>query len=117
MAALDTVEDYVADARLLLQDSVDAPYRYSDELLLDGLNTGIYEARRLRPDLFLDRFDALPQFTTVDTTAVDIDAQFRRAFVYFIAAHAHMTDEEETEDSRATNFMTRFGTMLVGASN
>lgn len=114
MAALDTVEDYINDARVLLQDTVDAPYRYSDDNLLQALNLAVYEARRLRPDLFLDRFDDLPQFTEIDDTAVDIDQQFRPAFIYYMAARAQMGDEEQTEDARAREFMVRFSNILVG---
>jgi hypothetical protein len=114
MATLATVADYVADARVLLQDSVDAPYRYSDAVLLQALNVAILEARRLRPDLFLDRFDNLPSFAAVNSTAVDIDPQFRPALVYYMAGRAQMTDEEQTEDARATDFMARFTNILVG---
>jgi hypothetical protein len=114
MAALDTVANYIADARVLLQDTVDAPYRYSDANLLQALNLSLYEARRLRPDLFLDRFDSLPQFTAVDNTAVTFDQQFRPALVYYIAARAQMGDEEQTEDARAREFMARFTNIMVG---
>ena len=114
MAALDTVEDYINDARVLLQDTVDAPYRYSDASLLQALNLGIYEARRLRPDLFLDQFDDLPNFDAVDSTEFEFDQQFRPAFPYYIAARAQMGDEEQTEDARAREFMVRFNNILVG---
>ena len=35
------------------------PYRYPDDDLIDALNIGLLEARRLRADLFLPLFDRL----------------------------------------------------------
>ena len=59
--ALDTVQDYIDRARVLLLDEVE-DYRYSTESLVDALNEGILEMRRLRPDLFLDYFrTAIPE--------------------------------------------------------
>ena len=51
--ALDTVQDYVSAARVLLQDTV-APYRYSDADMIAELNLAILEAKRVRPDLFFE---------------------------------------------------------------
>ena len=42
--ALDTVADYIHDARVLLQDEV-APYRYSDTQLVTSLNYAFMEAQ------------------------------------------------------------------------
>ena len=66
---------------MLLQDQVET-YRYSNAELLQALNMGILTARRLRPDLFIGVAAAdLPEYDTVDSTAVDIDVQYRTAFV------------------------------------
>ena len=79
--ALETVQKYITTARVMLQDEVE-PYRYEDAELLVALNLAIMEARRIRPDLFLETFSDLPgDFTTVDTTAVSIDEQYRSAFL------------------------------------
>jgi hypothetical protein len=48
------VSDVLAQARELLQDKV-TPYRYSDDGLFYAINEAIFEARRLRPDLFVGR--------------------------------------------------------------
>lgn len=113
--ALDTVTDYVNEARTLLQDSV-APYRYDDASLVSSLNLGVLEARKLRPDLFLGVFDALPDdFVEADIaaeTAFSMDQQYRTAFLYFIVGFAQLRDDEETQDARAGAFLTRFRTVL-----
>jgi hypothetical protein len=51
MTALVTVADYVSDARVLLQDTVE-PYRYADTELVTGLNFALMECRKQRIDLF-----------------------------------------------------------------
>jgi len=111
--ALDTVTDYVREARVLLQDQVET-YRYSNAELLQALNMGILTARRLRPDLFIGVAAAdLPEYDTVDSTAVDIDVQYRTAFLYFMVGHAQMRDEEDTQDQRAAAFIGKFTQQLM----
>lgn len=111
--ALDTVADYVARARVLLQDT-EEPYRYSDDELIEALNLAVLEARKLRPDLFLRTFKVLPEFASTDTSgAVDIDPQCRVAFLYYIVGHAQLRDDEDTQDARATVFLNKFAAQLL----
>lgn len=112
MAALETVEDYVDAARTLLQDTVET-YRYSDDELVLALSLAVLEARRIRPDLFLDRFDELPEFTDNDDTEVEIDAQYRTAFLYYIVGHAQLRDEEDSQDARAAALLNKFTSQLL----
>jgi hypothetical protein len=112
--ALDTVADYVAEARVLLQDLVET-YRYSDADLVSALNIGIMTARRLRPDLFMD-VSPLPSFAEADVgaaTAFDMDVQYRVPFVYFMVGHAQLRDEEDTQDARAGAFIGKFTSQLA----
>lgn len=112
--ALDTVQDYIDRARVLLLDKV-APYRYTDEELVENLNTGILEARRLRPDLFKNYFrTTLPGYSaSAPTTAVDIDPQYRVAFAYYICGMAQLRDDENVQDSRAVTFLNKFTAQLL----
>ena len=114
-SALETVEDYIEDARILLQDVI-APQRYDDQSLLTSLNVTLMEARRLRPDLFVYNpdFDGVPGFNTVDTSPVDIEQPFRLALVYGLVSHALARDQEDVQDSRAATFMQTFVYMLTG---
>ena len=108
---LDTVQDYVREARTLLQDTV-PDFRYADAELLSALNMGILEARKLRADLFLG-VTSLPYFTTNNASAFNMDVQYRVAFVYFMVGHAQLRDEEDTQDSRAQMFLAAFRGMLL----
>jgi hypothetical protein len=110
--ALATVQQYVTTARALLQDTV-VPYRYSDANLAIGLSLGFLEARRLRPDLFLGRFDNIPNFTTVDSTAVDMDEQYRVPLLYYMVGHVQLFDEEDTQDARAAVFLNKFTSQML----
>ena len=115
--ALDTVADYIARARGLLQDLV-PPYRYPDADLIGYLDEGIQESRGKRPDLWLAFLNgSLPSYASAGpTAAVAIDPMLRMAFVYYIAARAELSDHEDVETQRAMLFMTKFTTMLVGGA-
>jgi hypothetical protein len=111
---LDTVEDYIADARTLLQDKV-RPYRYDDPSLLVAFNVTLLETRRIRPDLFVFKHhDKVPAFTAVDSTDVNIEAPFRLALVYGLVGHAIARDQEEVQDSRSTMFLGAYYQILTG---
>lgn len=113
MAGLTTVDDYVAEARRLLQDEV-SPYRYSDTSLVEALNVGLLEARRLRPDLFLGRATAVPThgYVLVGTT-VNLDQQYRPALVYYMAGRVSARDDETSQESRASAFLGKFTAQLL----
>lgn len=107
--ALDTVQDYIDRARVLLLDEVE-PYRYSTDDLVENLNMAVLEMRRIRPDILQSYLrTTLPSFSSAAmATSVAIDPQYRVAAVYYIAGHAHLRDEENTQDTRATAFLNKF---------
>jgi len=116
--ALDTVQDYVEQARILLQDEV-APYRYSTDSIVDALNNGLMEARRLRPDIFLSSFrSTFPSYSAAALGAtVAIDIQYRMAMLYYVCGLVQLRDDEATTDSRSALFLQKFvGQMLTIAS-
>lgn len=112
--ALDTVADYIAHARVLLQDTV-VDYRYSDDELVDNLNMGLLEIRRLRPELMLATFNgSIPVYSaTSPTTAVACDVQYRPALLYYICGQAQLRDDEATQDQRATVFLNKFTSQML----
>jgi len=118
-AALETVGQYLEEARRLLQDE-DVPYRYPDDDLVDALNIGMLEARRLRADLFLPLFDIPwvdPSGTIDMDTKITLDPMYRQSLVYYIVGRAQLRDDESTTDNRAGALMTKFTQqMLVIAS-
>lgn len=112
--ALDTVQDYVDRARVLLLDQIE-PYRYPTADLVEALNMGILEARRLRPELLQSYFrSSLPDFTVSALNAtVPIDPQYRVAFVYYICGHAQLRDDENNQDSRSAAFLNKFVSQML----
>jgi len=116
-SALKTVEDYIGDARVLLQDLI-APYRYTDAQLLVALNLALLEGFRTRPDLFIfDRCyakDGIQQFQAVDTTEVRMELPFRAAFVFGTCSHALARDQEDTQDRRSDDFQNVMQSILLG---
>jgi hypothetical protein len=112
--ALDTVTQYVTEARVLLQDMTPT-YRYADNDLISALNLAIMTARRNRPDLFME-VTAIPQFAVTDIvagTAFAMDVQYRVAFLFFMVGYAQLRDEEDTQDARAGAFIQKFTQQLL----
>lgn len=112
--ALDVVSDYVNLARVLLQDQVDSPYRYQDVELVLGLSLGLSEAKKLRPDLFINV--ALQTFTVSDATAVNMDPMYRVPLVYYMCGHVQLRDDEEVQDQRAAAFLGLFSSKFLTVS-
>jgi hypothetical protein len=126
MAALDTVADYLAEARVLLQDTV-SPYRYADVELVSCLNQCMTEVSRLRPDILQDskylrqvnrKYTAnrltVPYYSlSAPTTAVDMPPQYRVSVLYYVVGAAQLRDLEETQDQRSLAFQTRFVQQLL----
>ena len=116
--ALKTVGQYVAEARTLLQDTVNVPvsgYRYSDADLVNALNIGLQEAYRLRADLFLSIVSfTVPGYATSDfALTVPIQMGYRQAFVYYMVGRMQMRDQEDTEDQRAAALLQKFVQQLL----
>lgn len=117
-SALLTIDDYIEDGRVLLQDEV-APYRYDDESLVTAMNVALLEGRRLRPDLFVYRRGAsagVQSFQGVDGTELVMEEQFRLAFLHGMCAHALQRDQEDIQDNRAASYSRTFQAILVGSS-
>lgn len=108
-AGLSTVQDYVNDARTLLQDKI-SPFRYSDDELVTALNIALLDTRRVRADLFLGdgtatSLSSVQNFTVPDTTVVNIEQAFRLAVLFGVCAHALARDQEDVQDARSAAFM------------
>lgn len=112
--ALDTVADYVAQARVLLQDTLANAYRYSDTEIVQSLNLGMLEARRLRADLFLGR--DVPDYAAADITPVVFDDQFRMSLLYYVVGNCQLRDEEDTQDQRSIALITKFTQQLLAVA-
>lgn len=109
--ALETVSDYVSYARELLQDTKDTPYRYSDVSLVRALSLSLPEAKKLRPDLFLNV--TTQTFAANDATVVVMDELYRTALTYYMVGIAQLRDDEEVQDQRAAAFLGMFQAKLL----
>ena len=113
--ALDTVQDYVDYARELLQDTKNSPYRYSDTSLVRALSLSLPEAKKLRPDLFLNV--TIPTFSTAAMTAsVPMDEMYRTSLAYYMCGIAQLRDDKEVQDQRAAAFLGMFQAKLTTVS-
>jgi hypothetical protein len=119
-SALETITDYINDARTILQDTI-APFRYADLELVTAMNVTLLEGRRIRADLFVynknlsDR-QVAPFFIANDGSRVEIEAAFRLAFLHGMMAHALERDQEDIQDERAAAFMRIFNNILSGSA-
>jgi hypothetical protein len=115
--ALDTVVDYLAQARVLLQDKTYPP-RYPDFELVEALNLGMMEARRMRPDIFLGDAPTLSTVPSIGATdpMSQVDVQYRVPLLYYMVGHAMQRDEEENNENRAIAYKQRFAGMLLSVA-
>lgn len=116
MAQLTLVSDYIAEARRLLQDEYAASYRYSDASIIEALNVGLLEARRLRADLFYPFSTSVPAFTSGGET-VPMDQQYRSALLYYIVGRIELRDGEENTEQRAAAFLNKFTAQLLSITS
>jgi hypothetical protein len=126
--ALLIVSDYIGQARTLLQDTVQ-PYRYPDTSLVLAINNCWQEIARLRPDILINaRYSASSgasgQTTTLDAlvptfsatnegAAVPIPTQYAMSVLYYMVGFAQLTDNEDTQDARATALINKFVSQLI----
>jgi hypothetical protein len=118
MPALETLGQYLEEARRLLQDEFE-PYRYPSDDMVDALNIAMLEARRLRADLFLPSF-TIPWFDPTKTAPgsdlakpVPFDPMYRQSLVYYIVGRMQLRDDEGTTDARAASLMTKFTAQMI----
>lgn len=112
--ALATVQDYITAARTLLQDEV-VPYRYKDIELAESLGFALLDARKMRPDLFLETSGlvaGIGRATPLDTT-IAFEPMYQRSLVYAITGYAFLRDEEEASQAQAAGFMNHFVVSLL----
>lgn len=111
--AFRTVGDIITEARVLLQD-VDSE-RYTDAQMVQALNEGLLETRRLRPDMYRNRLSNVPQYTTADfATLIIYEQMYTPALVNFVTGRIQMQDDEANSDGRAVVFINTFISKLTG---
>ena len=110
---LNTVADFVAEARVLLQDTV-VEYRYPDVDILAALNNGLQEAIRIRQFLFRSNNYVVPTYSVVDNTPVNFSLRYRPALLYYMVGWLQLRDDDENSDQLGGTFIKLFREELLG---
>lgn len=121
-----TYQDVVTEARVLLQDTDSASYRYSNATLLAIYNRGLQAIGRVRPDALYDLYSAnnlnVPELVesgagagqTNWTDTFGLEMQFFNPLVAYVTGVAELSDDEYAEDGRAMAMLQSFKLELIG---
>lgn len=110
---MKTIKDYITSARILLQDTVDMPYRYADADFQLALDLALDEAFRIRPDLFIKVAVTSMVGADIETAEPPIPRGYQSAFLYYITGHVQLRDDEATTDARASTLLNKFIAQLL----
>lgn len=107
-----TVSDILTQSRELLQDKV-SPYRYSDEAMIFAINEALFEAMRLRPDLFTaEQRRELTRLAATDDV-LPLPQIYFAQLVNYVVGRCEMREDEFATDKRAATLLSAFFTALV----
>ena len=122
-----TIDDVLTEARYLLNDVgvAGSPYRFSQTVLLQLLNSALREVYRLRPDAAIGNFSQgiLTYNTSTTYLAADLgtgiafpfdERLFFSPVVYYVAGRAELADDEFVDNNRAMTLLSAFRNQLVG---
>lgn len=103
----------IGEVRRVTQDTnPDAP-RNSNQDIRAAANMAVQDIRRVRPDLFLGMFDAVPDLITA--SSLDIEDMFLSPLVHLTVAYVMMASNEYNVDGAAANFLSLGRAQLGGA--
>lgn len=110
-----TFAQVVQTTRELLQDRY-APFRFSNGDLMLSINEGLSEARRMRPDLFIDSLTTeIPFYTAANFLQnIPLPDEYFAAFVSYVAGRTNLRDDEFSADGRAAVLILTFAEALTG---
>ena len=127
-AALFTYQLLVYEARILLGDTEDGFYRYSDAMLLSILNRGLNDLNRIRPDAWYEYYgqytDGVPEVTDAFITLdgeVNWEAgfqppvQFYPAMVDYVVGFINMMEDDLVNKGSAMRFYQSFKNKVLAA--
>jgi hypothetical protein len=114
-----TLDTLVDEVRLMLKDRR-LPYRYTQSDVLNAINSGYREAKRIRPDIFVNYAGgiALPDFVEGNlgsAMALPIDEKFFMPIVFYAVGKLQLGDDQFAIDNRAMTLLSGFRNMLLGA--
>ena len=102
------VSDLVTEVRGLVQDVNSG--RYTDDLIIRGLNNALLRIRYTRPDAFIGNYDdPTPQYTKLQLTeAVQVPEVYFPAIVEFMTAYTQLLEDEFSEEGKVAFLFQRF---------
>lgn len=121
-----TYQDVVTEARVLLQDTDDASYRYSNTNLIAIYNRGLQALARVRPDAMYDLYSAnslnVPELVESSpgagqvlwTATFGLEMQFFNPLIAYMVGIAEIVDDEYAEDGRAAMLLAAFKNEVLG---
>lgn len=120
-----TLDNLVDEVRLMLKDRrAGGPYRYTNTDVLESINSGFRELKRLRPDAYLgcctdDGGVALPSYVEADlaqvpATPFPLDEIFFMALVFYAVGKLQLGDDEFAIDNRAMTLLGGFRQSMLG---
>lgn len=120
-----TWEDLLLQARELLQDEIipDCGIRYPDSMLLNGLNRGLQELARIRPDSMYDRYSGnslnVPEISDTAGPGLifwedgySLDRRFWSALVHYVQGTAELSEDEYNQGQDRNPHSSRAATSL-----
>jgi hypothetical protein len=123
-----TLDDAVTEIRAIVNDSNTNFQRFSNQLVVQKINTALREVYRYRPDAFIGNFtqgvfgnnSPLVTYSITDlgltpATPWPIDDRlFFTCVVFYVAGILDLSDDEFSDDNRAMTLLAAFRTELVG---
>lgn len=119
-----TVQNVLSETREVLQDLDPNNVRYPTSQLVEYINDAVFQARRIRPDIFVSLY--LTQIPLIPTTLTPDSAYAAYPFpmpdiyflgvVNFVIGRAEIRDDEFALDSRAMTFMQSWESVLNGSA-
>jgi hypothetical protein len=111
-----TVGQVISAARGIVQDER-PPFRYSTTALAGYVSEAVAEARRVRPDLFLDTLrDPVPVYTEADlSVVVPLPDFYFPQVVNYVAGRCDLREDTFAQDGRAITLLQAYGMALVGS--
>lgn len=125
--AIKSLDDGVNEIRMLINDNDSDGYRFTQQLVLDKINTAFLEIYRLRPDAYVGNFNqgilsvnspltfVLADLGLVPPTQWPLDIRlFFSPVVFYVVGMLDLTDDEFADDNRAMTVLQAFRNQLIG---
>jgi len=125
--ATKSLDDAVTEIRMLINDIDAGGYRFTQQQVLQKLNTALLEVYRFRPDAYVGNFQqgilSVNSPTTYSVTDLGLNPAtpfpldirlFFAPVVLYVVGLLDLTDDEFADDNRAMTVLQSFRNQLIG---